>query len=188
MALGYVDTLVTQQVDGTAHGASTSTVTIIAPAARIPIPGNYFHRIGQMLQLRAWGRMSNIITTPGTLQFFFQLGASGTIIVAQSPAFALNIVAKTNVSWMLEWDLTLRSIGAAATFMHQGRFTSESVIGSPLPTAGGSGSLMIPASAPAVGTSFDSLVTNIADLLADWSINNAGNTIQTHGYSLVSLN
>jgi hypothetical protein len=48
--------------------------------------------------------------------------------------------------------------------------------------------LMTPATAPAVGTGFDSTVANLLDLFAGFSISNAGNGIQVFGYTVESLN
>jgi hypothetical protein len=86
--------------------------------------------------------------------------------------------------------LTCRSIGSgtAATMMHQGRWSSESVIGSALPAAGGVGSHVLPNAAPAVGTGFDSTAVQIVDLFATWQTANAGNTIQCHQFILEALN
>jgi hypothetical protein len=188
--LGYTYEIVSAQGDGTALANSTTATSILPSAARLLLPGNFFSYVGQELILEASGRISNIVTTPGTLTFQFRLGPTSAIVAATSPAFALNIVAKTNVTWWLRWAMTVRSLGTstAATLMHTGFWTSESVVGSPLPSAGGSGTLMIPASAPAVGTGFDSTVGNISDLFAQWSVANAGNSIQLHQYRLLATN
>lgn len=190
MPAGYWATLIEAQSDGTAHANSTTGASILPAAAKYTVPANFLDRPGKQLLIKAHGRISNIVTTPGTLTLEFRLGPTSNIIAATSPAFALNVVAKTNVSWYLEWLLTLRAIGGgtSANFMHQGYFMSESVIGSPAPSAGGVGVHMIPASAPAVGTGFDSTVANVADLQADWSVADAGNSIQLHGFSLISPN
>lgn len=188
--LGYVNELVSAQSDGTALTNTTTATSILPSAARILLPGSFLSWIGQELIIEASGRISTVVTTPGTLTFTVRIGPTAAIACAVSPAFALNIVAKTNVTWNLKWALTLRSVGVttAATFMHTGFWISEAVIGSPLPTVGGSGILSIPASAPAVGTGFDSTVNNILDLFATWSVANAANSIQLHQYRLFSPN
>lgn len=180
----FEEQLVSQQQDGTALTASTTPTSILHATGKIKIPAGYLYRVGQTLRMRAAGRVSNIVTTPGTLTLDLRLGPTNNIVVANGGAMALNTVAKTNVPWLLEWLLTLRSIGSgtAATWMHQGTWISESVIGSPLPTVGGAGQLMLPNAAPAVGTGFDSTVDNLFDLFATWSLNNA-NSIQTHQFA-----
>ena len=181
----WQETLISSQIDGTAVTTATPGASLLPPAAVITIPANYF-QIGKVLRINMWGRISNRVTGPDTLTLNVRFGA---IQVAASQALAINVVAKTNVSFWLQWLLTCRSIGNStlATMMHQGLFMSESVIGSPLPSVGGSGVLLIPASAPAVGTGFDSTVAVTVDLYGFWSTG-AVNSIQSHQYILEALN
>lgn len=181
--------LVTSQVDGTALNTSTTETSILPGQAKFTLPANFLSDIGQCLRIRAMGRISNIVTTPGTLTFRVKINST-PIAVASSGALALNTTAKTNVTWILDWDLILRSVGSgtAATFMHSGSWQSESVIGSAAAGSGGADSHIIPASAPAVGTGFDSTVANLVDLTAQWSVSNASNSIQCHSYKLESIN
>ena len=48
--------------------------------------------------------------------------------------------------------------------------------------------LQCPATAPAVGTGFDSTVANLLDFWAGFSISNAGNGVQIHQYVVSSDN
>lgn len=172
-------------VDGTALANSTTATSILDSANRIVIPTKVFE-VGRVFRVQASGRISNIVTTPGTLTLDLRMTGASTVIVATSSAMQLNAVAKTNVTWLLNWLLTVRSIGSgtAATLFHSGFWHSESVVGSGLPSATGSGSLLIPASAPAVGTGFDSTVDQTLDLFATFSIANAGNSIQLHQFTI----
>jgi len=181
----WAETLITSQIAGTAVVLGTPGTSLLPPAAVYTLPANFFS-IGKTLRLNVWGQVSNRITGPDTLTFNVRFGA---IQVAASQALAINIVAKTNVSFHLEWVLTCRSIGNStlATVMHQGKFESESVIGSPLPSAGGSGVLLIPASGPVVGTGFDSTVAMAVDLFAFWSTASV-DSIQSMEYSLEAMN
>jgi hypothetical protein len=183
---GYQSTLVAAQVDGTAVTSTTET-TLLPGAARLLLPAGYLGTVGKRFQVRASGRISNVVTTPGTLTLRFKLGPTANIAVATSQAIALNVVAKTNVSWILEAFFTLRTIGSgtAATLFTNGTWTSESVVGSPVPASGGPGSAMWQASAPVVGTGFDSTVANLVDLTAQFSV--AGNSIQLHTFALEDL-
>lgn len=184
----WQETLINQAVDGTALTASTTATSILHATAKLPLPPNFF-RIGKMIKISAMGRVSNIVTTPGTLTLDIRMGPTSNIVVANGGAMALNIVAKTNVPWWLEWVLTCRAVGngTAANLMHQGLWQSESVIGSPTPAAGGAGCHMLPNAAPAVGTGFDSTVSMILDLFATWSLNNA-NSILVHQFRVEDLN
>lgn len=182
----FMETLVTGQVDGTALASSTAATSIIPAAAKITLPTNYF-QIGKKIHIKAMGRISNIVTTPGTLTLDVRFGS---VIVFTSQALALNIVAKTNVTWYAEFDLLCRTIGngTVATMMGAGKFISESVIGSPASSAGGVGMTLMPASAPAVGTGFDSTASQTVDLFATWSVSNAANSIQVHEYEVIAQN
>lgn len=189
MPNGYASLLATAQTDGTALTNTTTGASIIPAAAKYRIPGNapLVSQVGRRMRITAGGRISTVVTTPGTLTFEFRLGPTANIIAATSPAFALNVVAKVNVTWRLEWDFVLRAVGATANLMHMGAWMSEAVIGAPAASAGGAPALLIPASAPAVGTNFDSTVENVSDLQAKWSVANAANSIQVHQYDLWDL-
>lgn len=171
--------------DGTALTGSAVATSILNSASKVVIPDSLFV-VGKVLRVVAAGRVSNIVTTPGTLTLDLRLTGSSTVVVANGGAMALNIVAKTNVPWSLEWLLTVRAVGPTANFMHQGKWTSESVIGSPLPTVGGAGTHMLPNAAPAVGSNFDSGVKQTLDLFATWSLSNA-NSIQVHQFTVGEL-
>jgi len=188
----WMEALAAAQGDGTALTASTTPTSLLSSAAggaagaKFTLPAQFFDRPGKMLRIRAAGRISNIVTTPGTLTLDIRFGA---VIVANGGPMALNIVAKTNVPWYLDWLLTCRQIGSGtgANMMHQGVWTSESVIGSPLPSVGGAGQHLLPNAAPAVGTGFDSTAAQVVDLFGTWSLNNA-NSIQVHQFALESVN
>lgn len=184
---GYQQTLIVSQIDGTAVTNSTTEASLLPAVAKFVIPANTINVIGKKFVIRAHGRVSTVVTTPGTLTLKVKMGPTSTIAAATSQAMALNVVAKTNVSWFLDISLIVRAIGSGttATLFTQGQWASEAVIGSPLPSVGGAGSHMWSASAPAVGTGFDTSVDNIVDLTATWSVANAANSIQCHGYALI---
>lgn len=179
----WTETLISAQGDGTALASSTTATSILPAAAKYTLPAN-FHAIGRMLRITATGRVSNIVTTPGTLTLDVRFGS---VVVFNGAAMALNTTAKTNVSWKSTILLTCRSIGASttATMFGQGEWTSESAVGA---ASGVANTMSIPASAPAVGTGFDSTVSQVVDLFATWSISNAGNSIQVHQYTLEAMN
>jgi hypothetical protein len=96
---GWRSTLISQQVDGTALNTSTTETSILASQAKFVLPANFLQYAGQKLHVRAIGRVSNIVTTPGTLTFKVKFNTT-PIAVASSGALALNVVAKTNVTWI----------------------------------------------------------------------------------------
>ena len=187
---GWMQSLIESQVDGAALTNTTTATSILHGTAKYGLYSGFFDRPGKQLLLRAAGRISTVVTTPGTLTLDIRMGPTSNIIVANGGAMSLNVVAKTNVPWYLEWLLTCRAIGitTAANLMHQGNWISEAVIGAAVPTTGGAGTHLLPNAAPAVGTGFDSTVAMIVDLFAAWSVANAANSIQVHQYGLYDLN
>lgn len=179
----WQETLIASQVDGAAVTGTTAT-SLLPGAAKFTLPTN-FCEVGRVLRVTAKGKVSNIVTTPGTLTLDVRFGS---VIVFNGGGMQLNAVAKTDVTWVFTADLTVRAIGAStsANLIGFGQWTSESVVGSPVPGTGGSGSLLCPASAPAVGTGFDSTTTQIVDLFAKFSL--TGNSITAMEYTLESLN
>ena len=153
-------TLISTQVAGTALTAA-SAASMLPGAGKFTFPANLL-KIGDVLHMRASGIISCVVTTPGTARFDLRMGS---VVVFDTGALNLNIIAKTNVPWWLDVDLTVRAIGAStsANFWAQGTWASEAVIGSPLPAAGGNGVLNVPVASLAVSTGFDSTVSNVID-------------------------
>jgi hypothetical protein len=160
MSLGYRKTLYVAQIEGPTLAAAAAATCL--PATKPTLAAGAFDQIGQTLWGRLTGKISCAVTTPGTARFDVRLGGT---VVFDSLAIPLNVVAKANVHFEFEFLLTLRAIGAAANFMQWGKFTSEAVIGSPLPTVGGSGVLLLPFNtAPVVGGNFDSQAAQSIDV------------------------
>lgn len=160
--------------------SNTTAPTNLLPSGRSPVlPSGFFSSPNVSLIIRAHGRISTLVTTPGTMTFDVRFGS---ISVLTSPAFALNTVAKTNVPWELYIKLVCRSIGSgtAATVLGMGHWRSEAVVGSPLPAVGGAGTLMIPAANPAVGSGFNSEDAQQVNVRAAWSVASASNSITMH--------
>lgn len=180
----WQETLVSAQVDGTALNTSTTPTSIIPAAARFTLPAN-FMAIGKVLRVTAKGRVSTF--TSGTLTLDVRMGPTSNIIVFTGPAMVM-IISLTNKTFIMDVMLTCRAIGSStsANLMGIGQITSPAVGTSA--TGAAANTLMLPDSAPAVGTGFDSTVAMVADLFATWSVSNAANSIQVHQYALESLN
>lgn len=184
MQSGYCAAQIAAKVDGAALTNTTTATSLLPLGALWTFPNEWFSQTGNTLLVRASGRISTLATSPGTLTLDLRLGA---VIVATSQAFTLSTSAKTNVSWYLEWLLTLRATGGgtAANFMHQGLFTSEAFGATTV--AGEAKTACIPASAPAVGTGFDETATQKLDMFGKWSVADASNSIQVHQFVPISL-
>jgi hypothetical protein len=173
--------LIIGATDGpTLTGAAAASC--IPVANRLILPNNYF-QIGKQWYVMIAGRISCVVTTPGTARFDLRLGPSGTIVAFDSGALNLNIVAKVNVPFLFEALLTCRSVGngVQSTLFGQGRFTSEAVVGSPLPSVGGNGSLLCPVGAPAVGTGFDNTAANAVDMFFTQTVATGSMTVHQYG-------
>lgn len=182
----WQETLVAAQGDGTQILNSTTAASIIPASAKITLPNNWF-QIGRVLRVTLHGRMSNVVTTPGTFTLDVRVGA---VIAFTSQAIPLNIVAKTDLPWFSQIILTCRSIGAStsATLMGSGFWLAENYVGSPLPATGGAGIVVIPNTTPAVGTGFDSTAANTIDVFGKFSVSTATTSLTLHQYILEALN
>jgi hypothetical protein len=183
----FSQTLITSQVDGPTLTAAASA-TMLPAAAKYTLPNNFFS-IGTALRISAHGRMSQVITTPGTARFDVRLGGS-SIVVFDSLAIALDTAAAhTTMPWFLEILLTCRAIGAGTTanLMGVGKFFYEGIAGSPTTAPKGVVAAMLPwNTAPAVGAGFDSTAANVVDMNFTQTV--ATGSLTVHGYVLESLN
>lgn len=162
---------------------AAAAASCIPVASRLILPNNYW-TVSKQWCVRLHGRISCVVTTPGTARFDFRTGPSGTIIAWDSGALNLNVVAKTTVPWFLDLLLTCRSVGngTQTTLFGVGEFRSEAVVGSPANTAGGNGALLCPVGAPAVGTGFDNTAANAVDFFFTQTV--ATGSLTVHSYDI----
>lgn len=166
---------------------AAARASCIPTANRVVLPNNFFY-IGRALRVRASGRISNAVTTPGTARLDICLGSAGTTIVFDTLALNLNVVAKTTVPWQFEAVLVCRAVGAgtATTFFPRAFFASEAVVGSPLPSAGGNGFLNVPVGTPAVGAGMDNTAASALDMFFTQTV--ATGSFTCHTYIVDALN
>ena len=163
MASGYWAPLAVGTADG-------PTLTAAAAATCLPVTAKYTFppnsiSLGSCFRVMLAGRISCVVTTPGTARLDLRLG--GTVIF-DTGALNLNATAKTTVPFWAEILLTCRATGSAGNFMGMARIQSEALIGGAASTAGTNTSLLSavssgPGSAPAVGGSVDLTVLNTFD-------------------------
>ena len=168
MALGYYEPLCSLIADGTAvtAAARTSLTTGAVSQASRPILAANRLRIGDIVMVEATGRISSVITTPGTTLFDLAFGASlGTAVMSSGAILLDSVAAHTNVGWVLKMEGTVRTIGTAASFFWQGYWSSEDIIGVPATAPKGVLTALLPwNAAPALGATFDSTVAQLIDL------------------------
>lgn len=184
MSLGYWETLAAVSGDGTALTAAARASLLQGAGGKqglYTLTPNKL-RVGDVLSIWAAGRISCVVTTPGTARFDLSFGVGGTACF-DTLAMNLNIIAKTNVSWVLEAKGIVRTIGNAGNIFWQGNWNSEAMIGSLVANMGGTGSVLVPiATAPVIGSNVDMTIAQILDFNFTQTV--ATGSCQLHQYVL----
>lgn len=176
------------QSAGAAIANSTTPTSLLPAHARLLLPGDFWDRPGKKVLLKANGVISTVVTTPGNITFDVRIG---TVVAWNGGASALNVTAQTNASWALEVELTCRAVGisTSANLIGMGKWWSRASLGAPaVGTTTGVGTVLLPDTAPVVGTGFDSTASAVLDLFGTFSIANAANSITLYQYSFESVN
>src|SRR4051794_35696957 len=107
---GWQETLVTQQAAGTLFNTYTTAKSVINPQALWVMPAGYL-AIGKKLRVTAKGGISNIVTTPGLMNFQVKLGS---VAAFDTGNIQLNATAHTILPFWLEIELLCRSLGSGS--------------------------------------------------------------------------
>ncbi len=186
MSLGYRKTLVSSQGDGPTLTAAAAA-TCLPGQAKVTIPGGTFDAPGKMLLIKASGRISSVITTPGTARFDVRLG--GTVIFDGLAVLLDTVAAHTTVGWTLDLMLTLRTSGSSANFWGQGTWTCEDILGVPATAPKGVLSAMLPwNTTPAVGgNTVDANAALVLDMFFTQTAATGSLTVQQYSAEIVSF-
>lgn len=188
MASGYWAPLAIGTADGPPLTAAAAA-TCLPTTARFTFPPNSLV-VGTALRITANGRISCVVTTPGTARFDLRLSNN---IMFDTGAMALNIIAKTTLPWWLDIVGTIRATGVAGTgsFFGISKFTSEALINQAVATTGPapgnamSGSSSGIDSAPAAITAnFDTTVSNQFEMFFTQTV--ATGSFTVHNFILES--
>jgi hypothetical protein len=183
----FYQVLTAQTTAGTLFNTYTTAKTVINQTELVPLPGNYL-AVGSKFRLRAAGGLSNIVTTPGTVTFQIMMG---TIVAWTSGAIQMNATAHTLLPFKLEVDFRVDTIGTSTTAKLLGMGWLNGIqltnTAAQVDAVNTTGMFPVPATAPAVGTGFDSTVANILDFWVGFSISNSGNGVQIYDYSVEQL-
>lgn len=179
MSLGYQELIASSTGDSTALSNTTSATSILIATAKPVLPAQFFGFVGKKVRITVFGRISTLVTSPGTLTLDCRLGST---VVFNGGAMTLNVNAQTNATFSFSFVLDCRSVGSGttATVLGAGEFKSRAVVGSAAAGSGGAGVLMLPDTAPVVGTGFDSTIAQTVDVFGTWSVASASNSIQSH--------
>lgn len=183
----WLEPLISAQTDGPTITAATAT-SCLPTHARYTLPAGFFKTVGKQIAIEAGGRISCVVTTPGTARFDirFTSAGGGTITVFDGLAVPLNVVAKTNVAWYLKIMLTCRAVGGgtSANLFQWGEWVSQASIGAPGDTVAGAGTFQLPYNtAPAVGNGFDSTAAQLVDMFFTQTV--ATGSMTLHWYRLL---
>jgi hypothetical protein len=165
---------------------AAARASCIPVANRILLPTNYW-QVPKRWDLFMAGRISSVITTPGTARFDLCLGPAGTIIVFDTLAIPLDTsVAYTTVEWTLAVKLVCRAVGTgtSSNLFASGSFNAPNVLNQ----AAGFGAVprggvtaMVPwNTAPAVGAGFDNTAANFVDVFFTQTVATGSLTVHTY--------
>lgn len=183
----FTQVLTSQKAAGTLFNTYTTAKTVINAADLVTLPANYL-TVGSAFRVRAMGGLSNIVTTPGTVTFQIMMG---TIVAWTSGAIQMTTTAHTLIPFNLEVMLRTNAVGSGTSANFLGMGTLNGImftVGAGADSTTVVGSFPVPATAPAVGTGFDSTIANILDFWVGFSISNAGNGVQVYNYTVEQLN
>ncbi len=183
----FSQVLVSQDAVGTAFSSFTTAKSILNVNDVYPIPQPWFTR-GLKLRVSGLLAVSNIVTTPGT--FALQVNM-GSVAAFTSGNIQLNATAHTLLPLPFSVTMRLDSVGSgtAAKWLGAGWVAGiqPTLTAAQVDAVNTSGLFQAPVTAPAVGTGFDSSVSQNLDLFFGFSISNAANTVQIYDYTVERL-
>jgi hypothetical protein len=181
-----VQTLSSQQTNGVLYNTYTTAKSVINPTELVVLPANYC-RVGTKFRVKAWGGLSNIVTTPGFVTFQIMMGA---VAAWSTASIQMTTTANTLTPWRLEATLRVNAAGSGTTavFIGEGVVSalnlSLSSVANPTVT---DTIITVPTTSPANGTGWDSTLSQTIDFWVGFSISNAGNGVQVYDYSVEQL-
>lgn len=180
-----VGMLASQAVSGTAFASYTTAKSVINAGAVVTLPPNFLYA-GHYIRVTALMGISNVVTAQ--CQFTFQVMV-GSVIAWTSGAISASTTAHVNLPAKLVVDLRVDSVGAgtAAKMLGVGVLSGIMFTSGAVADGNYGSSIMVPATAPAVGTGYDSTVSNALDFWVGIQTSNAGNGVQVFNYYVEDL-
>lgn len=188
MSLGYWETLAVAEGDGTALTA-IARASALQGAAKSGLftlqPG--LLRVRDMLHIRASGRVSFAVTTPGTFRLDLSFGVAG-VAAFDTLAMPGNVVVQNTVPWSMEAWGTVRNAGNAGNMFWQGWVKSTAFLNTAAVATGPwTGDITIPYNtAPVIGANVDMTVVNILDFNFTQTVNTGSFTLHQYALSLLT--
>lgn len=182
MAIARTSRIITP-VNTTAGPTRTAADTAVCSPAdcAIVLDANQI-TLGTILRIRASGKLSTVITTPGVIQFLVKFGA--ITVFDTGAVLGDTVAAHSNMPFTLDLSIVCQSVGAStsAKFMPGPCFLfSESILGVPASMPKANAVAALPwNTTPALGTGFDSTVTNILTLHSTQTVATGSLTVLTY--------
>jgi hypothetical protein len=184
----WQETLVSAPASGTLFNTYTTAKTVLPSGCLVTLPANWWY-IGRVMRVTVQGGISNIVTTPGTIVLQHNIGA---VAAFSSGNIQLNATAHTLLPFEMVTTLRCVSIGSGTSATLLGQAHLHGVMftrtAAQVDQVNIGDSMMVPVTAPAAGTGFDSTAAGTLDFFAGFSISNAGNGIQIYQYIVEALN
>jgi hypothetical protein len=171
--------------DGTQISNSTAE-TIVVPDFSIPA---YYMAAGRTLRLWAYGVMSNVVTTPGTLILSVRWGGVAGTVLMKTAALGLDTTARTNSLWALHGNITCRSAGSSGSFLSGGiAFCNvlSSTAANLLPNLMGSAGAPLASGSTAV--TVDTTTAKLLSITATFSVSTSPTNLTCQQRTLEALN
>jgi hypothetical protein len=191
MSVGYWETLATQLVDGPTITAAAQA-SCIDNTARYTMAANRL-RIGDVLRLTAFGRLSSPVTTPGSFNWALTWGVNNATKIFDTLPLAGNTTVQSNVPVFIQAEGIVRAVGpapglAAAKMFWGGMVASTAFVNVAAPATGPwAGVVSVPYNvAPVVSTGFDSTVVTTIDFCYQPTVTGASFTLHTYTLSLLT--
>lgn len=187
MASGYWAPLAVGTADGPTLTAAAAA-TCLPITAAFTFPPNAIG-VGTVLRVKAMGRCSQVITTPGTFRLDVRLG--GLVILDSGPLAMETSVARTTEPWWAEAMIVCRAVGivGTASFFGFWNISYSGLVGGVLGSAGDVSTLISagasgPDAAPAATTLANTTISNTLDLFFTQTV--ATGSLTVHNYVLES--
>jgi hypothetical protein len=176
-----------QPTSGTAKSGWTTAASVLDPVGLVTLPPNYL-TLNKTMRTRVFGYIG---TTTAQPTFTFVV-AIATIAAFSTGAVTTTTTAHTTVPFELEIITRVTSIGSGTSAHLTGM---ARLCGLPFVVSGAVGdatasmtTLIMPNSAPAEGTGFDSTIANILDFYVACQTSSTSNNIRIYHYSVEALN
>lgn len=169
----FLQNLTASRSAATLQSTYTTAKQVINPTDIVPMPAVYLFP-GAQLKFSSFGAISNVVTAVPTFTFQVMLGA---VIVWTSGAISSVSTANVLAPYRFELDLRLdtEGNGTAAKFIG---------VGSIQCAAFGTSPILLPTTAPVVGTGFDSSAAGSLDFWVGLSASSASTGIRVDNYKV----